>query len=294
MRFSGSAILPYLSPAAHDALGWAAEAHGDLELMSGFRTLPQQLLLRRWYELGRCGITAAAPPGRSNHESGRALDVRNWSSAERPLVDFGWSRGVPDDPAHFDHLGSEDLRGLDVTAFQRLWNRNHPEDPIGEDGDYGSATAARLLRAPAGGFSAGPCGSNAPARLVSVDNGDPDRFGMSSGWWSMTSAPGYAGEDYLGIAWDGRGWAGWYLDPPAVGRYEIFAHFPVDPSHNGRARYRVRTSGDAEPAVILVDQRQGGRVSLGVYELGTSAWVSVDTADSDGWTIADLVSAEPR
>ena len=31
------------------------------------------------------------------------------------------------------------LRGADVLAFQRLWNRNHPGDAIDEDGLYGPA-----------------------------------------------------------------------------------------------------------------------------------------------------------
>ena len=38
------------------------------------------------------------------------------------LADAGW------------HATAVDLRGQDVLAFQRLWNRNHPEDKIGEDG----------------------------------------------------------------------------------------------------------------------------------------------------------------
>ena len=45
---------------------------------------------------------------------------------------------------------------MDVMAFQRLWNRNHPEDIIAEDGDYGPATAARIERSPADGFPRGP------------------------------------------------------------------------------------------------------------------------------------------
>ncbi len=58
---------------------------------------------------------------------------------------------------HFDHLGSPDLRGMDVHAFQRLWNRNHPEDPIDEDGLYGPQTEARLRASPADGFPVGAC-----------------------------------------------------------------------------------------------------------------------------------------
>jgi hypothetical protein len=58
---------------------------------------------------------------------------------------------------HYDFVGqgAVNLRGLSVKAFQRLWNRNHPEDPIGEDGAYGTETEKRLARAPIGGFPKG-------------------------------------------------------------------------------------------------------------------------------------------
>jgi Synergist-CTERM protein sorting domain-containing protein len=78
----------------------------------------------------------------------------------------GWSHNVPGDPVHFEHLSSPDIRGKDVLAFQRLWNRNKPNDKISEDGAYGPQTEARLKSAPATGFAAGPtCGN----RLVGAD-----------------------------------------------------------------------------------------------------------------------------
>jgi MYXO-CTERM domain-containing protein len=45
-----------------------------------------------------------------------------------------------------------------VTAFQRLWNRNHPEDVIPEDGVYGTETEKRVARSPVGGFARGADG----------------------------------------------------------------------------------------------------------------------------------------
>jgi hypothetical protein len=56
---------------------------------------------------------------------------------------------------HFDHLPSPDIRGADVLAFQRLWNRNVPGDIIDENGSYDPATATRVARAPAEGFATG-------------------------------------------------------------------------------------------------------------------------------------------
>lgn len=158
IAFSGSAVLPYVTPQAKaDLLAAVAARGGTLSINSGFRTVAQQYLLYRWYQAGRCGITAAATPGRSNHESARALDVGNYSEWKATLEAHNWDQSVPGDPVHFDHLGSPDHRGMDVHAFQRLWNRNNPGDLIDEDGLYGPQTGARLAKSPIEGFAIGPC-----------------------------------------------------------------------------------------------------------------------------------------
>ena len=157
--FTGAAVLPYLTAPARADLLAAVARRGDrtLQITSAYRTLVQQYLLYRWYQLGRCGITAAAVPGNSNHESGRAIDVGNYGAWVTTLGEEGWDQTVlPADPVHFDHLASADMRGADVLAFQRLWNRNHPGDVIDEDGQYGPITGARVAMAPAGGFATGP------------------------------------------------------------------------------------------------------------------------------------------
>ena len=162
IAFSGSAVLPYLSELGRAALldAAASSSANTVEVTSAFRTVVQQYLLRRWFELGRCGITAAAEPGRSNHESGRALDLSNYSTWIAAFDAHGWAHDVPGDPVHFDHLASPDIRGADILAFQRLWNRNAPDDQIGEDGAYGAMTEDRLKRAPAEGFGIGAiCGA---------------------------------------------------------------------------------------------------------------------------------------
>lgn len=166
IAFTGAAVLPFISEASRADLYAATDAGGTrvLQVTSAFRTVVQQYLLRRWFELGRCGITAAAEPGLSNHESGRALDVSNYSSWVTTMEAHTWSHNIPGDPVHFEHLSSPDIRGADVLAFQRLWNRNAPDDQITEDGDYGPATEARVKVAPAEGFGIGAiC---ARARLV--------------------------------------------------------------------------------------------------------------------------------
>lgn len=164
ISFAGSAVLPYLGPSARDDLKAVGAGGGTMELTSAFRTVAQQYLLYRWYQQGRCGITAAATPGRSNHETGRAVDVSNYSSYVSRMSAHGWAHDVAGDPVHFDHLSSADIRGTDVLAFQRLWNRNHPGDLIGEDGVYGPQTGARIAMAPTGGFAKGPtCGQTTRA-----------------------------------------------------------------------------------------------------------------------------------
>jgi hypothetical protein len=167
IQFVGSAVLPYVSEQARSALLAAADAGGGevIEVTSAFRTVVQQYLLRRWFELGRCGITAAAQPGSSNHESGRALDVSNYSAWITGLEAQGWAHDVPGDPVHFDHLASPDIRGADVLAFQRLWNKNAPDDQIAEDGSFGPQTAERVKRAPAEGFG---IGASCATRLAPV------------------------------------------------------------------------------------------------------------------------------
>ncbi|HUS32559.1 MAG TPA: M15 family metallopeptidase [Kofleriaceae bacterium] len=176
LQVSSNAVLPYLHSTAKTDLESVA-ATRVVQVNSAFRALPQQYLLYRWFQQGRCGITAAATPGRSNHQSGRALDVANYSSLISAMSNRGWAHDVPGDAVHFDHLSSPDIRGKDVLAFQKLWNRNHPTDKIGEDGAYGPQTEARLKLAPATGFAIGPsCVTSSTALVADVISVDgPDR-----------------------------------------------------------------------------------------------------------------------
>jgi len=154
LRFADGSVLPYMSSSAYlDLL--AASSEAEIVITSGFRTSVQQLMIRKWFEAGRCGIKAAARPSRSNHQDGKAIDVRNHAQIAGTLGRHGWRQTVPGDWVHFDHMGSFDLGHIDVLAFQILWNRNHPESPIAEDADYGPGTERALLAAPAAGFPLG-------------------------------------------------------------------------------------------------------------------------------------------
>ncbi len=171
---TSNAVLPFLVKDARDDLEKVA-ATSSLQINSALRSIAQQYLLYRWYQQGRCGISAAATVGHSNHEGGRAVDLANYSSRISAMSARGWAHDVPGDAVHFDHTSSPDNRGQDTRAFQVLWNRNHPTDTIAEDGAYGPQTEARLKQAPATGFAIGPscAGSNAVvATAVSISGPD--------------------------------------------------------------------------------------------------------------------------
>lgn len=153
----GSNVYPYLEPKAAAGLEAAAAASG-LSVNSAFRTIAQQYLLYHWYQTGQCGISLAAVPGNSNHETGIAVDLANYSSEIGNMSNHGWTHSYPSsDPVHFDYTagGTTDLRSESVLAFQKLWNLNNPNATIGEDGAYGPMTAAKIAASPATGFAKG-------------------------------------------------------------------------------------------------------------------------------------------
>jgi hypothetical protein len=127
------------------------------------RTAAQQYLLYNWYQTGQCGISLAAKPGLSNHETGTAIDIEEYSAWRSTLEANGFRWLGSSDPWHFDYIGAGavDHRGLDVLAFQKLWNRNNPNDKIAEDGSWGPGTESRMRKSPANGFPVGAT-CNAP------------------------------------------------------------------------------------------------------------------------------------
>ncbi len=248
-----AATFAYLQPKAKDALVAALDANPSksLSINSMLRTVAQQYVLYRWSQTGRCGIALAATPGRSNHESGLALDTSEYSSWRAALEAraFAWFGSA--DKVHFDYAGSgkSDLRGIDVKAFQMLWNVNHPDDPIGEDGSYGSKTATRLSKSPAGGFPIGascaapppdpdPEPPPAPPPQPAPQPQPPAGVGRALGVvWDLStgSSPAASGSARIGTAtvWMDGGApsavrasdAYWQL-PLAVGSYTLHAAAP--------------------------------------------------------------------
>ncbi len=153
----GDAAYPYLQPSAKQALQLAIQDRGEkMVVNSAYRTIAQQLLLYTWGS--GCGYSVVAPPGESNHQSGLAIDIEDYHGWRPYLEAYGWQWLGDFDPPHFDYVGGDtrDIRGTAMLAIQKLWNKNHSNDTVWEDGDYGPETESVLMRSPAMGFDRAP------------------------------------------------------------------------------------------------------------------------------------------
>ncbi len=259
----GSAVLPYMEEPARDALAAALADNPStqMQINSMLRTVAQQYLLYRWYQLGTCGVGLAATPGNSNHETGLAIDVQQYNTWKPILEAKGFAWLGANDPVHFDYVGpgAVDYRGTDVLAFQQLWNFNHPEAPIDEDGDYGPQTEGALKQAPAEGFAIGAeCGEPVDGVVVSAVFVADDAFDDGP---SLGIADLHEGESYV-LEVTVRNEGDSALD---MGTLSIEADEPLSPARSS--------------------------VELGLLEPGSSQTVSIDvealayTADGDAATI---------
>jgi N-acetylmuramoyl-L-alanine amidase len=164
----GSHVHPYLQAPVRGALMEAINARGDsLIINSACRTIAGQLVLRNHYLNGRHGITAAAKPGRSNHNNLTAIDVEDSEGWRSYLRNAGFEWLGSFDPMHYDFKGDgvKDLVKGQVMAFQDLWSNTNPKDKIAVDGDLGEATLDRLGHAPAEGWFVPP-GTWLPQRIL--------------------------------------------------------------------------------------------------------------------------------
>jgi N-acetylmuramoyl-L-alanine amidase len=151
----GDAAFPFVPPAGKEALRKAIEKRGiKMVVNSAYRTLAQQMLL---YNNRSENDNPVAPPGRSNHQSGLALDIEDRDGWESFLAPLGWEP-LRNDPPHVDYqgAGARDLRSTTILAFQKLWNKNHPNSKIDEDGEFGPNTEAALNKSPSMGFAIAP------------------------------------------------------------------------------------------------------------------------------------------
>jgi N-acetylmuramoyl-L-alanine amidase len=147
--------FPYLQPQAKQALRKAIADRGlPMQVNSAYRTIAQQMLL---YNDRANHSNPVAPPGYSHHQTGLAIDIEDPKGWEPYLMRYGWYP-LPGNPSHFDYEGNGtiDIRSKSILAFQQLWNNNHPNDKISEDGEFGPQTEASLNRSPAQGFTKAP------------------------------------------------------------------------------------------------------------------------------------------
>ncbi|MCS6901179.1 MAG: thrombospondin type 3 repeat-containing protein [Myxococcales bacterium] len=194
---AGAAVIPYMQKPGVDALVKALDAKPGTSMAatSMLRTIASQYLLYSWYQQGKCGIGLAAPVGKSNHESGLAIDISNYSSWQSTLASNGFKWFGSGDPVHFDYNGggTVSLLSTEILAFQKLWNLNNPGDKIAEDGVYGPQTEARLKQSPADGFSKTvECG----------DLSDGDEDGIAT---SKDNCPSTKNPDQKNTDGDGKG-----------------------------------------------------------------------------------------
>jgi hypothetical protein len=179
----GSQVFFYLEAAAREPLLRALDAHPTqtMTVNSALRTIAQQYLLFKWGAGKRCGVQLAANPGESNHETGLALDVREAKTWRPWLEKNGFHWHGASDRVHFDYrgAGAVDHTGLDVKAFQRLWNRNHPDDLLAETGRFGGDTQSRLEKSPARGFAKGARCSRASETSHAASGGATKRSSSS-------------------------------------------------------------------------------------------------------------------
>ena len=149
------AAFPYVQSPAKHALQRAIQDRGQtMQVNSAYRTIAQQMLL---YNDRFNNSNPVAPPGASNHQTGLAIDIEDATGWEVYLMRYGWNP-LPGDPPHFDYQGGGtiDLRSKSILAFQQLWNQNHPNESISEDGGFGPQTENALNLSPAPGFPKAP------------------------------------------------------------------------------------------------------------------------------------------
>lgn len=159
----GSGCHPYLQAPALRALEKAIAERPNVRMVcnSAYRTVAQQAVLYNHCQHRRCGIKAAAVPGKSNHNTGLALDIEDAQGWKPYLERAGWDWIGSFDPMHFDYegRGTKDLRWLSIKAFQQLWNFNHLDKLIAEDGSWGPSTQNAIFSTSCNGFLRSPGGT---------------------------------------------------------------------------------------------------------------------------------------
>ena len=192
--------------------------------------------------------------------------------------------------------GTMDLAGLSVLAFQRLWNRNHPEDVISEDGAYGPQTEARILRSPAEGFAVGPgCDEPPPPAPFGID------WTRDAGGVYVLTATADAAVDTVEYLADGRR-LGQVSAGPA-GDFALAAGTcALGGDHTIEAIARDASGAEITRGVALLEALASTAVYVrprapSTYEIGLerpSAAVAAIEVDADGTPLTDTTTGVVR
>lgn len=145
-----SLVHLYLHPDAAAALR-KVSATNEIIVSSCYRTLAQQFVLKR-------NLTSlVAKVGKSDHGSGKSIDMTNWNKLSINLPDYGFTQSYGNrDAVHWDYSGVPDNRSETVIAFQKLWNQNNTRK-LDEDGVVGSGVLSALTNTPVNGFINSDC-----------------------------------------------------------------------------------------------------------------------------------------
>ena len=127
----------------------AADAGIDLRIASGFRTVRQQRALFHRWQHGNGH--EAARPGRSNHQSGRALDLTVFSSPgtlawlDANAGAFGFKRTVKGEPWHWEYVEIPVARGA-PKRISRVKLAKLAKRPARRPGSHAGARVASSQR----------------------------------------------------------------------------------------------------------------------------------------------------
>lgn len=133
----------------------AAEAGVELRLESGFRTVEEQRELFRAWRRGYGN--KAARPGKSNHQSGRALDISVKSVPgalawlEANASSFGFKRTVRSEPWHWEYVEVPIARGATKRISKKKAGKRgkavgHARRPARRPSSSGKATRSSRSR----------------------------------------------------------------------------------------------------------------------------------------------------
>jgi hypothetical protein len=148
--------------ALDDLIAVAAEGNRPMVVRWAYRDVALQHLF--WLQDDYQSCAVAAPAGLSNHQNGLAVDVDEYQYWQPIMARHGFENNLPNDRVHFDYQRADDvgLGALSLLAFQALWNKNVPREPLDLTAELDGDTYAALGRAPIEGFDLELCDGGPP------------------------------------------------------------------------------------------------------------------------------------